>query len=1119
MITLKRASAGSGKTYSLTKMYLKLLLGIKENGKWRLRRNRGKHREILDVHSHLLAITFTNKATAEMRNRFILGLSRLANPKDKKTPYLSDFEEELHASASEIRAVARETLYQILNHYSDFQVSTIDSFFQQILRSFAYEVELPDNYDVELDTTLVIAAALDALFATAINNPHSEEAFWTQKYMSMLQKNGQKWNLSQHSGKSYSDLLDYLEMIEKEKFKNELKALEEYFASQKDLRGLEAAVKNQGDIFLTENAEAAKQTAEEFLRLATEKGIDKQIYSHLRKRIDAVLATPANELPDVTLTPYKTLINKKGLEKLSSADELLKFKELDETLLQQCLAWTNINNYVACMTNAVPVLALIHLLLGYIQNYTVSNNIVQLADTNTILQKINQGSDVPFIYEKIGTVLESYMIDEFQDTSLLQWVNMKPLIDESKSNENMIIGDAKQSIYRFRNADSTLITSKVPQLYSGRDLEITGDTAGNNINYRSAPAIVQFNNAMFRYLASHYADNKTAVADIEATYKGLEQIPHCEDLQGYVEINQEETSEMTYLGPLIVELIGRGYYQKDIAVLVRSHTDGTKAIRAITEYNRNALNEDADFTPIEVISDESLIIKNGHSIQTIVTMLQAIKSEGSRTESPEGYSKLVNDFIDSIHRLSVGNPQATTAELINMYFAGSTAAQDAGSILAGDTSLTLGAMVERIIATFVPEEERRLEARYISAFQDVVSNFCETHQADVASFLNYWEDKQYKLAIASPQDANAVQILTIHKSKGLERRCIILPAMNGRTTIKGGPGEMVWFHPGADFAHIMPKLVPAKINSADDFAGTPWETPVNDIESEQCLDALNLAYVAFTRAKDELYVYISAKPADKGIGKAITEIKSAEDLKLPGLIMADEGEFDGFEEGGEAGDDDDIEAKLLFSFGARPDRDYVLKRNEKENSDKPKEEEMVLESYRVNINLPEIKYAPEEESPFSGDNEAETNKRLDKITREALKSLVSGNNPDDSISRFLLRAEVRGFISANERQRLQKAMLSELHSNRYAAAWFGPDNKVLEPHSLYDRAKVYTADLMVVDPSNKAAVIDIATDSDDINHEIRVRGYASRLQKTGRYAHIEGYVWHPASGSVNEVWH
>lgn len=161
---------------------------------------------------------------------------------------------------------------------------------------------------------------------------------------------------------------------------------------------------------------------------------------------------------------------------------------------------------------------------------------------------------------------------------------------------------------------------------------------------------------------------------------------------------------------------------------------------------------------------------------------------------------------------------------------------------------------------------------------------------------------------------------------------------------------------------------------------------MNDIESEQCLDALNLAYVAFTRAKDELYVYISAKPADKGIGKAITEIKSAEDLKLPGLIMADEGEFDEFEEGGEAGDDDDIEAKLLFSFGARPDRDYVLKRNEKENSDKPKEEEMVLESYRVNINLPEIKYAPEEESPFSGDNEAETNKRLDKITREALKS-------------------------------------------------------------------------------------------------------------------------------------
>ena len=236
MLTLQRASAGSGKTYSLACTYLRQLLSFRDDNTGTVRLRTPK--EVRGAHSHLLAITFTNRATAEMRKRFIDSLALLSHadnpPLDKNgnpvtIDYLADFRKEFSATDTEIAATARALLSEILNHYSDFQVSTIDSFFQQILRSFAYEAELPDSYEVEIDSERLVNLALDSIFLTARSEPDSDEAFWVDHYTSQLLGKGNKWNLTQRNGGPRRTLVDFLNMMDSEDFKQQRDAIDKYF--------------------------------------------------------------------------------------------------------------------------------------------------------------------------------------------------------------------------------------------------------------------------------------------------------------------------------------------------------------------------------------------------------------------------------------------------------------------------------------------------------------------------------------------------------------------------------------------------------------------------------------------------------------------------------------------------------------------------------------------------------------------------------------------------------------------------------------------------------------------------------------------------------------------------
>lgn len=1130
MLTLQRASAGSGKTYSLARTYLRQLLSFRDDNTGTVRLRTPK--EVRGAHSHLLAITFTNRATAEMRKRFIDSLALLAHadnpPLDKNgnpvtIDYLADFRKEFSATDTEIAATARALLSEILNHYSDFQVSTIDSFFQQILRSFAYEAELPDSYEVEIDSERLVNLALDSIFLTARSEPDSDEAFWVDHYTSQLLGKGNKWNLTQRNGGPRRTLVDFLNMMDSEDFKQQRDAIDKYFKDTPPatLRQLPGAIDKLRLPYLQTVHQKAVDATHAFMQAAEAAGVANNLSKDQAGRIDKVRAAKPDKYPfSPTTTRYKNPLVKAGYSKLGE-NEYNRIKALSDDIADAMDSWKGAGAYFDKVREAVPVVMLVHLLQKHLAQYRTDNNLVQLSDTNTILRAITADSDVPFIYEKIGTRLDSYMIDEFQDTSRLQWENMRPLVDESmgRGNDNLIIGDAKQSIYRFRNADSTLITSGVPAQYAGPRLRTCGDKVNENANWRSAPEIVRFNNSLFTYLAStlHVPG---AVADIAATYSGICQQPQQTKLRGYVELRSfvtdkkdadDSATDMPCLVPCIDTLIARGYHPRDIAVLVRTRAEGRTAVRLILDAQADKNANDR----IDVISDESLLIASAASVEIITTLLQAVKNDNVQSAdtaiSGGSYSRRMDDFTGAMHRMRSNGEGLSAEERMELYFACQTPKSNIRQLVADSPSMALPALVERIIGSdMIPESMRRQEAAYISAFQDAVATFSERNQPDVASFLLWWDDNKDSLTITSPEDADAVQVLTIHKAKGLEWRCVIIPSLTFDLKINGNR-EKDWLPVEEPFKQkaILPPLLPVRLNSRETFEHTPWQQAYDDIEAKNHLDILNLAYVACTRAADELYIFMKEKntpkdgPAD--IRDYLLSLRDNADwlpdcdfgMEPAGLLL----------DTASAG-----KGGLVLSYGQPPSAEHIAARTRKldEKRKNGQCESRPLDDYYVNMDIPKINYRVSDLPPHETESASRHAIRLGNVEHAILEGIRPGHDPIAEADRLLRRALIRGYLTRAE----HNDMTEELHALLacgQAREWFGPDVKVFAERTLkaditgQDRRP----DRIVVDADNIATVIDYKTgDRRPAKHRDQVREYITRLRATSLFADVRGVLWY-----------
>lgn len=838
MIELITASAGSGKTYTLAKKYIGILLEayIKNGSK--------DTREF----EHILAVTFTNKATAEMKDRILQELYILSqNP--VLSDYYKDFCNMYDRNAVSDPGTWKSILFTILHNYSRFTVSTIDTFFQSVLRHFAREIGEFNTYRIELDRDSLVSEAADNLLSGITSE--KDPVF---KVVSTL--TGDKIS----NGKKFNPKLELTEIAKALMGGEFIRALEgvgnglayEYF--QKDIKEgtslfsdrvekLQAVLKADGDSADRDAVEYAGKLLDaitiynvgksNYVKSNVISGITDYLDTRKKFTDSCIAALSGNE---------DKLFNKKAPGKE-------QFLEDNGGLMANLVESYFMRLRVAEISKYIPHLKFTVSVFKAFADVTDSANVKCLEDTTRILSEIIAGSDAPFIYEKIGTRFDHYLLDEFQDTSHVQWENFKPLLAEANSaaGHSLVVGDVKQSIYRFRNSDYTILDSEVPKDFAG----YISNTPLNS-NFRSGRNIVEFNNDLFAFLAGHIdakiAGSGDVLKDIYLLRdkNGGYEFPHTvgqivqKDFSGFVHYESffcEDTDELEdkiypQVVSIVKDLCGRGVKKNDILILVKGKKQGSH------------IAEDLLREEIGVYSDDSLFVSSNAISRRLLSVLRYMDN------SKDQISKAIVDGLGE--------------EFL-----------DEGGTLEYSTLVEL---CEKVIAKLkafyciTPDGEKEFSGSipYLSSLVDIVSTYETDYGNSLHAFLEYFGRKDAKIASSASEDA--VQIMTIHKSKGLAGEFVIVPFAN-KTVLFDTHHNQKWSACDDD--------MPLPDGSRDfvyyaSLSKSNAESAFSDAYAEEykqrCIDAMNLLYVAFTRAQHGLYILEGkTKKQDENLAGIATE--------------------------------------------------------------------------------------------------------------------------------------------------------------------------------------------------------------------------------------------------------
>ncbi|MBD5358001.1 MAG: UvrD-helicase domain-containing protein [Bacteroides sp.] len=1186
MLQLQRASAGSGKTFMLAKKFIWYLITIKDTGgDFRLR----TEPEISDGLSRILAITFTNKATAQMKQRIIDKIAAIADtvghpitPKIlKDTDYLDEFAIKLKVAPEEIGKACKIALKIILNQYSDFNVSTIDSFFQTVLRTFAYESNLNDSYQLEIDSDYIATVAIDAILEE-VNTIQSSSSFWLNILMNdSSEGKGSVWNVFQKSTSSettiYSKLRDSLNRMENEEFKEKRNKLDEYLLTDKGPnRLIDAYLHIRSDIEkeLRDSFDTMKNAAIDVRNMLKSYGLDAKEHcirhfdSHLDKISKYKFNIEEKRWFKINLPEGKSIL-KKGV---SCNDEPLltqkvremyaAFKDWSAMFESDKIKLWNIYSVT------LPYLGLLLDARDKITTFLDTNNLIQLGETNSMLNRIIGESDTPFVYERLGTNINHYLIDEFQDTSKMQWDNLKKLLKESDSRgeDNLIIGDAKQSIYRFRNAEPSLITKTVPEEFAG-SVRISGMSKEDNTNWRSCRRIVEFNNFFFHALAAQmivlqeevYKDTDGNACekriDFSNLYNNVVQYPKKQEDEGYVEIrffdkpmsesnkDNEEKAALKELGPLISSLVARGYRQQDIALLINTKRLGNEVVDAIIEYNSQL---SPGIPKIEFISENSLMISSSEAVGIIISTLQKI-SEGTMSRSETAINPKESDKEDKkvnwrtikndFSFFALRHPELAPAAQIAEFLKEGQPIDVIREMLRGMQAVVLPSLVESIIENFVPEALRKSQAVFIASFQDLVLDYCEGRAPDIASFLDWWKSRGMYLSISSPEDTDAIRIMTIHKSKGLEFKCVILPFEKDDMIPSQNKKEWRWVKPSSVFAgYDLPEWLP--IETTKDLLNTEYADIYRSYCDMYMMDRLNTLYVAFTRAQCELYIF--TKYTDKN-SKRASYTSSAWFLKelctnmenyfpdnLTNIIPVELMQTDN---------------KSIITFGTKTDPEEENKKAIDRNTDISLQEKKIIEEYGVNsqpsiihcldtdtsleiedlqeeITIAAIMKRELEESatvsPEAADNDPRSEGNL-------LHAIMEKIRTHSDLHMSVLSMKMRGLISSQQAVEWEN-MLAEAISADDVKAWFDGKWYIMNERNILIKDKnIKRPDRIMISPDGKEAIIvdykfgDTPEDEDNLTLRYyfkQVSYYSYLLRRSTGIRNVSSYIWYVRTGKI-----
>lgn len=1071
MLTIYRASAGAGKTHTLTGEYLKLLFSAP-----------GAYRRIL-------AVTFTNKATEEMKSRIVTELYLLASgaPSD----YVEALAQQYHWSEEKVRQEAQRTLIALLHDYSAFQISTIDRFFQQITRAFTREIGLQGGYGIEMDKELVLNEAIDSLLNDLAEPENKVLLDWLLRFAEERIEEGQSWNFR-------SDILS----LAGELFKESYKAFHtEDTDDAIDKQTLERYKEKLYGI-LRQTEKEAKEIGQQALRIMEQQGLQPTDFSGgSRSPLLLFNVWAQGELKAPSATFRKLMDQPEAYTtKKASAELRRQIVQAVEAGLNDCVKqliqrYDHATDYFTAkeIIRYYYTLGILTDIARQISAYRAKNNIMLIADTNELLSKVIQGSDTSFIYEKTGTQIDHYMIDEFQDTSGMQWSNFRPLVEESlaQGQENLIVGDVKQSIYRFRNSDWTLLDQQVhrdfiPALVREETLQA---------NWRSCHHIVAFNNALFTLAPNLLQDlynealaSSSLTQEEQALYSRqlisayaqcYQQIPaRFQQQAGHVRINfltgdtknDWKTEALNRLPETIRQLQSNGYALKEIAILVRTNHEGAAVANALLNH-KEAHPEDP--YRYDIISDEALFLNSSPTVRCFIAIFRFLRAPQDNA---------LRKLAQYAYRLIGGT--LTEADTANEEWISQLLAYSRYALYELTEALL------RMVSTTISASEQV----FAQAFLDKVAEFAQKEHADLNDFLDWWDKSGSKQTIATPDGQNAIRILTVHKSKGLGFKAVILPFCDWELDHKGFHPVILWCHPQQKPFDQIP-LVPVRYGQglgATLFASDYYQERLNAF-----MDNLNTLYVALTRAKEEL---ILCAPRPKKLSKSgePERITSIGDLLWKALRT----------EKAQTAQGEPL-ASLPAHFDAEAGHFEWGDWWHPEIKEQPSETEELPMKRIASISPDERLHLRLHGKSFCFDD---TQRKHGTVMHEILSRIRTARDIPNAVESY----QMEGVITQAEADQVTQ-QITHLLQVPEVKEWYSERYRILNEVEILSKEGLTKRPDRVMLRGDEVIVVDYKFGQRQLkSHQAQVHNYLRLIREMG-YAQVSGYLWYVALGKIETV--
>lgn len=1098
MILINKASAGSGKTYTLVKEYLIMLLGKKtEGGNYIL----DKHPN--DNHRYILAITFTNKATEEMKSRIVETLDVLASNPDE-SPYITDLTTMLGASKDDISKSAGIAERQMLEDYTNFNVCTIDTFFQKILRTFAYEVNLSSNYGVELNDEYVVELGVNNL-KTRLHDESGKKnkslSHWLWMFVQDSIKNGSSWDVfyKPKSKKTVDNsLYNFAKVLTNEVVKKNSKQLFDFLADPKNIQAFNVAL-NSG---ITNLISEVKECVDEIFKMLEGPGI--KANKNFTNFLDA-LNNSANPflIKDLDKKVEKKIADQSFVNKKSAS--------VNDIAICDCLTKILDNNTVYASYKKILDLTYQLGLLGDInasmQDFTNENNTILLSGTNDIVKRIIDGCETPFIYERIGMYLHNFLLDEFQDTSRMQWENLLPLVRNGLANghDSLIIGDVKQSIYRFRNSDPQLLHSQLKVDFSNDSIKYN---EGRSINWRSARNIVHWNNAFFQFLSmalnmdEFYADVEQEVSPKNEKLPGhvvvaRREIPDKKkdtDGSNDCEIKNDDNSNDNDLNfkewaieKMIVDLqslLARGFKQKDIAVLSNTNREGQLAISRIMKWNIE--NPDKQ---MKVVSEESLLVISSPAVRIVVNILKMLDRCEAHNEDGREMPMVLRRF-EANRSEGMDTSEAFEDAIVSK---DEDIADYIDRLYETSKSACLDSVVEQIIKSQLSKQMTEENTPYLLAFLDSVVDFMSRYGSNIHHFLKWWDKVGPGLSISSPDNIDAIRVITIHKSKGLQFPCVLIPMFDWNFD----QSSIEWIET-AGFKDKLPKgvAIPPIVPVKRDNKSTLFDNEFKEIARSNIMDSLNKTYVACTRAQYELIIY--------------TENNKELGLQLSQFLETCRNNADIAPTPTENCDPD-----VVYELGKPMLRSDIPALNSDDNALPDNVESRIMPPYSVVSDVDRWKLT----SPDIIIDVRGTTRWVGEMLHKVMERVRTPKN----LKKAFGRALHRGMITEEEHDEYL-ALLSKRLADPRVADWFANDNRLMLERSVTIGGNGQKRpDRVVMKPNGEIIIVDYKfgdrSDDNDTKYKRQVAGYKRAVcDALGcRPGCVSGYVWYIHSGDILAV--